>query len=347
MKRLAGFLLAVYVVLFLALTLYGSLPLVSVFARSHVTPLPGGGVEFHDRSLLASAPEAAPLEATPFSNAQFGLELVLRAPHLRMRGPARIVAYSLNRRGQNWLVGQLDRSLIVRHRGREAEFPGAFGTGARQHFVISIADEIVSVHRDGRRFGTRTFTKEIVDWLPGCRLTLGNEVTGLRPWVGELHVARIYDTVLPATTAAALFAAYEGHRTEVPAPALALSYDGSRWSFGDDVPLQLYGWPWTLKLDALVTSSYFERGGSLRDLAFNVGGTIPFGLLLAWLLRPRGTWAVLWRTLLLQGLLSGLVETVQFFGHRRDADLVDIAANICGAMLGVLLLRIFGPRVAQ
>ena len=179
-KRLAGFLLAVYVVLFLALTLYGSLPLVSVFARSHVTPLPGGGVEFHDRSLLASAPEAAPLEATPFSNAQFGLELVLRAPHLRMRGPARIVAYSLNRRGQNWLVGQLDRSLIVRHRGREAEFPGAFGTGARQHFVISIADEIVSVHRDGRRFGTRTFTKEIVDWLPGCRLTLGNEVTGLR-----------------------------------------------------------------------------------------------------------------------------------------------------------------------
>jgi len=345
-RRAALVLCVAWVAAFLALTLF-PLRIVNVFAASRIEGLPGGGVEFLDSSLLASPYGVPELQTEPFVNAAFGVEFVAAVPHLTLEGPARIFGHTLDPRHQNWFVGQLGRSLVFRHRRQEVEFPGVFGSFVREHYVVTCTNDVVTLYRDGQRVATRNFERELMPWRDDCRFVIGNEGTGNRPWIGELHLLRIYDHPLDPVTAATLHAAHIGQAKAPLRPYLELRKDGEAWTLSGKVPLQLYRWPWSGQLEQLFRRSYFDRGGTFRDMAANLLGTLPFGVLLALALHRRTLYAILLRAALLQAALSVLVETVQFFNVFREADPMDCLLNVAGALLGVLLGRLIGPRVAR
>jgi VanZ family protein len=74
------------------------------------------------------------------------------------------------------------------------------------------------------------------------------------------------------------------------------------------------------------------------DMAVNVLGYVPFGMLVMLALHPtrRGAAAIL-ITLAAGALLSGSVEAVQTFIPRRVSSNVDLVANICGTLIGAAL----------
>ncbi|MES2933746.1 MAG: VanZ family protein [Pseudomonadota bacterium] len=71
------------------------------------------------------------------------------------------------------------------------------------------------------------------------------------------------------------------------------------------------------------------------DVATNVVGYIPFGILTVYVLYPaiRGVWAFL-MTLLIGALVSGLMEAVQTFLPTRVPSNLDFITNFAGAVIG-------------
>lgn len=78
--------------------------------------------------------------------------------------------------------------------------------------------------------------------------------------------------------------------------------------------------------------------GAASDIISNIVGYVPIGLVLAW----RGGWTAILFAL----ALSGAAEASQFFSPFRSPSFVDVATNVLGAGLGVLIMTPLGrPRL--
>jgi hypothetical protein len=77
------------------------------------------------------------------------------------------------------------------------------------------------LYLDGRPVSTRDVAGDLSNWEDGFRLALGNELTGDRPWRGELHRVALHARALRSSEIAD-FA--QAGRDEAPAPALVV-YD--------------------------------------------------------------------------------------------------------------------------
>ena len=307
------------------------------FGESHVTALQDGGVRILDRSLLVSDRRVPILDAPAYVEGRFAIDVLFRAARADADGPARIVTYSLNPGIQNWVVAQENGALEVRHRRHMASFPDAIRAGVRQHFVISLEDGRVTLFRRGhppetRRLGGRPRRR----WDSRCRFSLGNELTGDRPWIGDIERARIYDRPVSADEAARLLAG----RADI-VPDVELEYRAGSWFLGPEIPLRIVPWPWSLKIDQMIEGAYPTREPGLLDRIVNVLGTMPLGFFLgAWLRRRRAA-RVLLAAATLQLGLSVVVEISQIFGRYRFGDPADVATNVAGAVLGALLWRLY------
>ena len=77
------------------------------------------------------------------------------------------------------------------------------------------------------------------------------------------------------------------------------------------------------------------------DIIFNIIGFIPLGFTLCGYLCSRwGRTKSVVLTVLLCGLFSLLIETLQWFLPTRDSDMTDVITNVIGAISGVLLYRL-------
>ncbi len=322
---------------FLAATMIPTAP----WATSRVSFMPDGGIRILSRSLLVTDAGRPLLDAPPYVEGRFAIELVMRPAHTELDGPARIVAYSRTPDVQNWIVGQRKRDLAIRHRRREARFPEMLEGGVRRHFLASLENGQVTLHRDGRRVGVQPLVGSAKPWDPDCRFGLGNEVTGDRPWIGDILAFRIYDRPLGTDEAERLYRQSGG-----PSPAAQLAWGAARDETcalldrsGLREPLRVVP-PWSFKLEAMIAGDYLRPVG-WGDALVNMLGTIPLGFFFAALLRRRRPAVALGAVALGQGVLSLAAEIAQIFTSARFSDLTDVVANIAGAVLGALLWRFY------
>jgi hypothetical protein len=131
----------------------------------------------------------------------FTLEVHATAYRADQGGPARILSASAGPRVRNFTLGQEGDALVFRLRtsrtdpnGRPAlEVPGVFEEGRRVHLVVATDLEVTRVWVDGRLRWTGPGPGGSLDaWDPGHPLVLGNETTGDRSWLGEIHAVRIH-----------------------------------------------------------------------------------------------------------------------------------------------------------
>jgi hypothetical protein len=134
------------------------------------------------------------------------LELWLETEDIEQSGPARILTYSLNPHTRNFTIGQSYDQLVVRLRTTETSLNGTnphliiddtFNYQYLQHVVITYDFSEQRVYINGeQRTRSKILKGNFSNWDPACRLAIGNEVTGRRPWKGKIYYAAIFNNPL-------------------------------------------------------------------------------------------------------------------------------------------------------
>ncbi len=131
-------------------------------------------------------------------------------------GPARIVSLSADPNQRNFTLGQDGRRYDVRLRTTSTSTNGIPSTSAPDksatpsitHVVFTRSpDGSVRIFLNGKPRVSKKVVGKLSGWDRNFRLSLANEVTGDRPWLGELYLVAVYDRALSADEVRRNFAA--------------------------------------------------------------------------------------------------------------------------------------------
>jgi len=147
---------------------------------------------------------------------QFALEVWITPVEGEQTGPARIVSLSLDTSKRSLSLVQEKGRFELRLRtsttsdnGTPAT-PTPDGTAVHRptHLVATrTPDGVVRLSLDGKQVATNTVAGDMNRWPDDCRLVVGNEVSGDRPWRGEIALVALYARALSADEIAQNFAA--------------------------------------------------------------------------------------------------------------------------------------------
>jgi hypothetical protein len=149
------------------------------------------------------------------SNA-LSIEAWVKPDDARQAGPARIVSLSADPGHRNFTLGQDAGHFDVRLRTTSIgengvpSTPGPEGSlRAELSHVVYTRDSAGSarIYLNGKEVANKQVAGELGNWSEDFRLTLANELTGDRPWLGELHLVAIYGRALTEDEVARNFSA--------------------------------------------------------------------------------------------------------------------------------------------
>lgn len=256
----------------------------------------------------------------------FELSLEVRATDREQYGPARIFTLSLNSYFRNLTLGHQGSSLSVRVRTAETNLNGrpdywikrVFADPGWHQINIRITEHVleIRVDRDTLVIAPMPY-RPLQVWDSSYRLALGNELSGDRPWRGDIRkaVVRVGDKAFDYLASDSL---------HIPDK---FSVERARVS-------QI----------APITNHQFNRAIAV-DWALNFLGFVPFGWLLGMLRRPRP--AILLATLFAAGI-STTIETSQLlFLVDRSPSTEDLILNTLGGALGAWIARYFDFSVSR
>lgn len=136
------------------------------------------------------------------------IEVWVSPKDVTQTGPARIVSYSLDKSLRNFTLGQDGDTLVMRLRttqtnlnGRNPELrvPELFIPKIPQHIVVTYDYVRERVYVNGReQFEMIGPGGNFANWDQSYQFLIGNEVTGNRPWMGEIFLVAVYNRALSA-----------------------------------------------------------------------------------------------------------------------------------------------------
>ena len=131
-------------------------------------------------------------------------------------GPARIASLSANTSNRNITLGQLADAYQVRLRSTTtssngepsvSSSAGSLTTDLTHVVYTRDAAGVATIYVDGDVAGSGTVGGDLSSWDSTYAFLLANEVTGDRPWLGQLCLVAIYDSALSAADVDANLAA--------------------------------------------------------------------------------------------------------------------------------------------
>lgn len=135
------------------------------------------------------------------------IEAWIRPANRRQTGPARIVSLSADASRRYFTLGQDGARYDVRFRTSKTNGNGLPSTATRKdvvqiemtHIVYTRdAAGIAWVYVNGTHQSRKKVTGSLSNWKNGFHLTLADEITGGRPWLGEFDLVAIYSRALTA-----------------------------------------------------------------------------------------------------------------------------------------------------
>jgi hypothetical protein len=169
-------------------------------------------------SIASANPAKKLIDAVKRSNA-ISIEAWLKPANTSQTGPARIVSLSASPNARNFTLGQDKDFYDFRLRATgtstnglpSTSSPGKSLTTRLTHVVYTrdAAGNAV-MYVDGKQVAGQKINGRFNNWDAGHRLALANELTNDRPWLGELHLAAIYDRALSRDEVGRNFAAGAG-----------------------------------------------------------------------------------------------------------------------------------------
>jgi len=287
--------------------------------------IPGTGLRFRSPGIARTLDPPAWLQRV-ITTSDFRLSLEVRATDQEQYGPARIFTVSASPELRNITVGQQGSSLSVRVRTQRTSLNGTpeylikdvFSEPGWRRIEIFVTGKVLEIHVDGDLPVIERLTDQPLDvWDSGYRLALGNELTGDRPWLGEIRkaVVRVGDQSFNYLPPGALHIAKKYSET-------------------------------TAKMAHFLLFSKLQfNNTSLMDWVINFLGFVPFGWLVGMLRRPGS--GILLATLLAAGM-SATIETSQLlFLVDRFPSIVDLILNTFGAFAGAWIAGNFDLIVSR
>ncbi len=131
---------------------------------------------------------------------QFTMRVGFTPSSTEQTGPARIVTVSVNPYLRNVTVAQEGPTIIIRLRTTkstlnglpEFEVPELLRAGQRYEIELVVDRNVLQVMLDGEAVGSRQLpVNPLANWDRSFEVTLGNERTGNRPWLGSIDRAEI------------------------------------------------------------------------------------------------------------------------------------------------------------
>lgn len=245
---------------------------------------------------------------------EFEVRLRVRPASSAQSGPARILTVSADADRRNFTVGQENGDLDVRLRTPATSLngmpsyaiPGVFSQSAWTEIDVMVRSSRISVRVNGDTLLAAPIPqRSLAAWDPHYRLALGNELTGDRPWMGEISsvMVRVGDRN---------FEYLKDDSLVVP-----------RWYWTN---LNLRGF-WTIAFRGV--DPYTPLDGLLNLVCF-----IPFGFLLGASVPSRG-----WRVVAVAGtmLVVLAVEIAQLSLDTRHSSVLDWVLNSLGTIAGVCI----------
>jgi hypothetical protein len=260
-----------------------------------------------DRPGIARTSSPPPWLRQAANSDEFSLRLAVRTSEAQQAGPARIFTLSADQGVRNLTVAQQDSDLIVRLRTSatttngepELVVPGVFDSQKWREICVLVRPGAVSIELNGETVLSRGIPDRALEcWDSGFAIGLGNELTGLRPWLGEIARATV----------------------------LVESVEHDYLATGAvDIPSKYWlGW----KVRLLSPLADFRRDGYMRDAILNWVCFIPLGFIMA---QQRGG---ILAAAFLCAMASGSVEMAQICFQDRSPSILDWALNIAGAVSG-------------
>lgn len=161
----------------------------------------GGGLRLTGKASLQSTSAANRLDVSIERSGELSLEVWLRADSTNQTGPARIVSLSKDSSNRNVTLGQDGDKIDVRFRTSKTSLNGlpsvASSAGAIKkrltHVVYTRArNGEARIYVDGKQLANKKVSGGLQDWDPSYKLSIGDEITGGRPWKGTLYLVAIY-----------------------------------------------------------------------------------------------------------------------------------------------------------
>jgi VanZ family protein len=299
------------------------------------------------------------------------LELWLEAEDQNQYGPARILSYSIDSALRNFTIGQLSDKLVIRLRTTKTSLNGTnphlmvdstFDDRSRQHVVITYDFSEQKVFINGeQRTRSEILKGDFSNWDPACRLVIGNEVTGNRPWKGKLYYAAVFNRPLTEKEIRQNYLSglasqldpgiTDGTGVKVKAPVTRYLFDHGNGDVIHDsgselssVNLFIPGYIQQATKPFLdFSKNYINSKSWFSDVTINILVFIPLGILLHGMLRARRglTLKISLAALLAGTFLTLGVESMQHFSLTRHSSLIDVFTNMTGLTLGITIDRVY------
>ena len=190
----------------------------------------GGLIVRSSTKISSPGPAKKIVDAVKQSNA-VTVEAWVKPASDRQAGPARIVSLSADINQRNFTLGQDGNRYDLRLRTTSTSANGIPSTAsstnsaktALTHVVYTReAAGIARLYINGQQQGAKRVVGKLSGWNDKFRLSLANELTGDRAWLGELHLVAIYSSALTAKEVVQNFAAGGGS-----APVVVANVDSS------------------------------------------------------------------------------------------------------------------------
>lgn len=341
-----GFLCVIAIAALLVATLFPFNP----FPNNKVSWLPqASGVRFRWGGVVVSK---SPLRLPDTANDGCALELLVRPVTVELSGA--ILGFYAPGRRRHFEVRQWNDGLLLTHNVSVSHDPThtikididhVFHAGRLTQITISSGSSGTTVYVDGQPAGFFPQFKISHSDLAGD-VVLGTSWT-TEVWPGELHGVAIYVNELTPSRALS-------HYGEWIAPTNSPDLDGAvaRYAFteaaGNDVHNEVPSEPGLeIPKSFYVPHKPFLQTPAqefdvswvyLGDVMQNVAGFVPLGLVLcsffAW---KRSRWQSVICTTVACGVLSFIIEVLQYYIPQRGSGVTDIITNTLGGALGAIL----------
>ena len=136
---------------------------------------------------------------------ELSIEVWLTPSDLKQSGPARIVSLSIDPSQRNFTLGQDKGRLDVRLRASSTDNNGQPSTAGPENSLATKLTHVVftrsaggevGLYQDGKKIVSGKVAGDFANWSNEFRLSVANEITGDRPWLGDLHLVAVYSRAL-------------------------------------------------------------------------------------------------------------------------------------------------------
>jgi VanZ family protein len=309
------------------------------------------GLSFEKNGVVVSTGPLKPPETV--ASESYSLELLLRPASVR--SSYTILAFYAPTRPRQLLVRQWKDGLLVTHNAEvdrdktrtiKFDIDNVFHPGRLVLVTISSGLNGTTVYVDGQPAGSAPRFKISRSELSG-EVVLGTSPVTYHPWQGEVRGLAIYAKELAPVEALQ-------HYKEWSNPSGRPDLDGAmaRYSFEEtsgrevrnevnsEPALQIPG-TFSVPHKGMLQSAAKEFKPDWRyavDVVMNIAGFIPLGMIVcAYLGWTRGRWQAIFVATLTCGLLSFVIEALQYYIPRRGSGTTDIITNTLGAAVGGVL----------